>query len=174
MELSKSKIPMEATTPKDNRMLAIFDLYDLHTGLFAKAIDGISDEDAHNRLGTKANHVAWLAGSLVESRCEGARNVGLDMTQTAHELFKDHQGIKDGVTYPPLAQFLKDWNTVSPLLRAKSLELDTAWLDTRINMEGWEASNYELITFVTYREANCIGQIALWRRLLGYPAMNYM
>jgi hypothetical protein len=35
-------------------------------------------------------------------------------------------------------------------------------------------SLYELITFSIYREANIIGQIALWRRLLGYPGMRYM
>ena len=31
---------------------------------------------------------------------------------------------------------------------------------------------FDFITFMCYREANCIGQIALWRRLLGYEAMN--
>jgi len=40
-------------------------------------------------------------------------------------------------------------------------------------MPGQTFSIYELITFTTYREASCIGQIALWRRLLNYPAMKY-
>jgi hypothetical protein len=35
-------------------------------------------------------------------------------------------------------------------------------------------SFYELVSFMIYREANCIGQVALWRRLLGYAALNYM
>jgi hypothetical protein len=165
---------METTNLKDSRMAAIFDLYDLHTGFFTKVIAGISDEDAHNRLGTKANHVAWLAGSIVESRYAGARNFGLDEKQTSDELFKNHQGIKDDAAYPPLAQLQKDWEHISPILRAKTMEQDTAWLDTRRNMEGWDASNREMITFMTYREANMIGQIALWRRLLDYPAMSYM
>jgi hypothetical protein len=33
---------------------------------------------------------------------------------------------------------------------------------------------FDLIAFIIYREANIIGQIALWRRLLGYEAMKYM
>ena len=165
---------MDATNLKDSRMFAIFVLYDMYTDFFRKAIEGISDEDAHNRLGTKANHVAWLAGSLVESRYEGASHLGLDMQQGAHELFKNHQGIQDDTTYPPLAQFRKDWDTISPVLRDKMMEQDTAWLDTRQNMEGWETSNFEMISFISYREANMIGQIALWRRLLSYPALNYM
>jgi hypothetical protein len=41
-------------------------------------------------------------------------------------------------------------------------------------MPGDSMRFYELVSFMTYREANCIGQIALWRRLLGYDAMKYM
>lgn len=159
---------------KDMRLFAIFELYDLQTDFFRRALDGISDDDAHNRLGTKANHVAWIAGSLVESRFVGARNVGLDLRQQADELFKDFKGIQDDVRYPPLSQYLADWDKVSPALREKTLDVDAAWLDERKNMGGWEASNLELINFTTYRESNMIGQIALWRRLLGYPAMSYM
>jgi hypothetical protein len=54
------------------------------------------------------------------------------------------------------------------------MEVDEAWLDEQKDWGGWQASNLEMINFSTYREANMIGQIALWRRLLGYPAMNYM
>ncbi len=165
---------MDASTPKDMRLYAIFALYDLHTDYFRKAIEGISDEDAHNRLDTKANHVAWIAGSTVEMRFVAARNLGVDMHQRADELFKDFKGIQDDVKYPPMAQFLADWDRISPIVREKTLEVDTAWLDTRKDMGGWEASNMELINFSTYREANMIGQIALWRRLLGLPGMNYM
>lgn len=164
----------DAARLKDLRLYAIFDLYDLHTDFFGRALEGISDEDAHKRLDTPANHIAWIAGSLVESRFMGARNLGLDMQQEAHELFKDFKGIGEGVTYPPLKQYLTDWERVSPALRAKTLEVDAAWLDERKNMGGWEASNLEMINFSTYREANMIGQIALWRRLLDYPAMKYM
>jgi hypothetical protein len=164
----------DAATLKDSRLIAIFDLYDLQTDLFRKAIDGIRDEDAHQRLGTKANHLAWIAGSTVESRFEGARSLGVDIQSKSHELFANHQGIREDVTYTSLQQYLADWDAVSPVLRERTRDADAGWLDTRIKMEGWEASNYELVIFMTYREANMIGQIALWRRLLGYPAMAYM
>jgi hypothetical protein len=41
-------------------------------------------------------------------------------------------------------------------------------------MPGESMTHFDLIAFIIYREANCIGQIALWRRLLGYEAMKYM
>lgn len=165
---------MDSTNVKDPRLVSIFVLYDMHTDFFASAIDGISDDDAHTRLGTKANHVAWLAGSLVESRYEGARHLGLDVQQRAHDLFKNHQGIQDGTRYPTLEHLLRDWKIVTPLLREATLEKGAAWLDERFEMEGMEMSNYDMVAFSTYREANMIGQIALWRRLLGYEPMKYM
>lgn len=164
----------DASQLKDMRLYAIFDLYDLHTDYFRRALDGISDEDAHNRLETKANHVAWIAGSTVEMRYVAARNLGLDVHQQADELFKDFKGIQNDAQYPSLKQFLEDWDRISPLVREKTLGKDAVWLDEEKDMGGWKATNWDLIKFSTYREANMIGQIALWRRLLGYPAMNYM
>ena len=105
------------TKPISSRMFSLVILYDMHTKFFSSALEGISDKDAHNRLNTKANHIAWLTGSLVEQRYEIARELGSDLKQTAHELFKDNKGIQDGVTYPPLDAFKKDWEAITPVLR---------------------------------------------------------
>ena len=152
-------------------------LYDMHTTFFKNAIEGISDTAAHNRLNTKANHVAWLTGSLVQQRFEMAKWLGVERKQAADELFKDNKGIQDDVTYPPLSSFAKDWETISPLLKDAFEKITDEKLDSPFEMPGMEdmkMSYFDMISFVIYREANCIGQIALWRRLLGYEAMKYM
>lgn len=158
-----------------SRLSAVIALYDLQTTYYLNAIDGISDKDTHNRLNTKANHIAWLAGSVVEERFELARVLGRDLGSTAHELFKDNKGIQDDATYPSLEVYRSDWNKISPILRETLLNLTDEKLDSKFEMmPGMEMTYFELITFISYREANCIGQIALWRRLLGYPPMKYM
>lgn len=165
---------METNALKDGRMYGLMVLYDMHTDYYHRALEGISDDDAHDRLGTSANHVAWLAGSLLEQRFEGARRLGIDQRQTGHELFKDNQGIQEGLRYPTLEQYRADWSAISPQLRERFIGVDAAWLDHQLDMGGMKMTQLELVSFMTYREANCIGQIALWRRLLGYPALNYM
>ncbi len=158
-----------------NRMFSLTVLYDMHTTFFSSALDSITDEDAHNRLNTKANHVVWLTGSLVEQRYEIAKMLGIDKQQAAHELFKQNKGIQDNITYPSLTEFKKDWETIIPLLRDAFLNVSDQKLDESFEMmPGMTMTYYELITFIIYREANIIGQIALWRRLLGYKAMKYM
>lgn len=147
----------------------------MHTTYLNNALEGIADEDAQNRLNTKANHIAWLTGSLVQQRYEIANQYGVEGTQRADELFKDNRGIQDGFVYPGLDQFKKDWEHISLDLRRALSNATTEKLDSLFEMmPGMHLTYYDLITFVIYREANCIGQIALWRRLLGYEAMKYM
>ncbi|MFN2440328.1 MAG: DinB family protein [Chitinophagaceae bacterium] len=163
------------TKPVSNRMFSHIVLYDMHTKFFFSALEGISDKDAHNRLNTKANHIAWLTGSLVEQRFEIANDLGATLKQAAHDLFKDNKGIQDGVTYPSLQSFKKDWEIVTPVLRDLFLKVEDKKLDESFEMmPGMKMTHYELISFIIYREANIIGQLALWRRLLGYEAMKYM
>ncbi|MBC7874964.1 MAG: DinB family protein [Ferruginibacter sp.] len=163
---------MESTTV-NQQMYALLVLYDMHTGFFSKAIDGISDEDAHNRLNTKANHVAWLAGSLVHERFELANQLGIDLQPAAAALFGGHKGIQEGTRYPSLTAFKKDWDAISPLLREAFENITEERLAERVEMPGAEMNFYDLVSFMTYREASCIGQIALWRRLMGYDALKY-
>jgi hypothetical protein len=95
------------TKPVSDRMYSLLVLYDMHTDFFARALDGISDSDSHNRLNTKANHIAWLTGSLVQQRYDMANSLGADYQHEAGELFKDNKGIQDSVTYPSLMNLKK-------------------------------------------------------------------
>lgn len=166
---------MKTTEAKDSRIHGLIDLFIMQTDFFYSVLEGISATDMHNRLNTKANHIAWLAGSLVEQRHEMASMLtGEEHKQAAHDFFKDNQGIKDGVTYPSAEQYKNDWKKISPILRDAIINADTEKLNSDVEIPGMKITFYELISFSTYREANHIGQMALWRRLLGYEPMKYM
>jgi hypothetical protein len=155
------------------RTIALLTLFDYQTDFFPRALEGISNEDMLNRLNTQANHPAWLAGSLVNQRFMMTSETGTGQKQTGEELFKNHQGIQDGVRYPTAAEYLEDWKRITPEARQALLTIDDAKLDSEIDMGGTKMTYYEMICFSIYREASIIGQLALWRRLLGYPAMRY-
>jgi hypothetical protein len=166
---------MKATEAKDARLYGLIDLYDMQTNFFYSVLDGISSADMNNRINTKANHIAWLAGSLVQQRYDLAELItGNQHKQSADDLFKDNQGIKEGVTYPAAEQYIEDWKKISPILLDALLNADAEKLNTQIEMPGMKMTLYDLTYFSIYREANHIGQIALWRRILGYEAMKYM
>lgn len=163
----------KAINTKDSRLYGLIALYDMHTDFYPRVLDGISDDAAQSRLDTQANHMAWLAGSMLQERFELANWFGTPVEQKHHELFRNHQGIRDGEKYPPLADFLKDWKRITPVLRDILCNLSAEKLDSIFEMEGMKMPHFDVLAFDVYREANIIGQLILWRRLMGYPAMKY-
>lgn len=167
---------MEKKTNKKAAMEAFLVLLDFHTKLFRNVLNNVTDEDAARRLDTPANHMAWIAGSLVQERFVLAKAMGIDtVIQTSDGLFSDHKGIQEGVTYPSLAEYRKDWDLVSPLLQDALASMDEAQLNgpDPFGMPGGDYTFYDAIVFCTDRESYCIGQLGLWRRLLGYEPMKY-
>lgn len=150
-------------------------LYDFHTKLYPNVIEGISDKDAQNRLNTKANHVAWLAGSLVQQRYEMANALGIDLKPSSYELFKNNKGIQDGIQYPSLAELKKDWEAVSDVSRNELAGLTAKDLKRPdpFGMPGQDLTLFDVLAFIIDRESYCIGQIGLYRRLMGYDAVKY-
>lgn len=163
---------MESATVS-SRVQGLLALFDMQTNFFAKAIDGVSEEDMYSRLNTEANHMAWLAGSLVGQRFWMTAETNPGLKQTGYELFSEHKGIQAEAKYPTKAEYLKDWEMISPIARKALLDIDDEKLDSEIDMGFMKMSYYEMITFTIYREASIIGQLALWRRLLGYPGLKY-
>lgn len=163
---------MEMTTVSV-RMQGLLSLFDLHTAFFEKAIIGVSEEDMYNRLNTEANHMAWLTGSLVGQRFWMTAETNPGLKQTGYDLFSDHKGIQEGAKYPTKEEYLKDWEMISPIAREAVVNIDDEKLDSEIDMGFMKMTYYEMISFTIYREASIIGQLALWRRLLGYPGLKY-
>lgn len=155
------------------RMQGLLTLFDMQSTFFARAIEGVSAEQMHNRLNTKANHMAWLTGSLIAQRYYIIKESHPDLKQTGGDLFADNKGIQEGAAYPSNEEYLKDWEKVSPIAREVLLTVTDEKLDSEIDMGFMKMSYYELISFTIYREASIIGQLALWRRLLDYPALRY-
>lgn len=163
------------TKAKKVTMETFVEIYDYHTKMFISALDDISDKDAQNRLGTKANHIAWIAGSLVYQRQFLANAVGIDVKQTSENLFENNRGIQDNVTYPTLQEYKDDWEKISPLLKDALANMSEEQLNgpDPFKMPGGNYTFFDTTIFSIDRESYCIGQIGLFRRLLGYEAMKY-
>lgn len=171
---------MKKTASKKDMMEIIINLYDYHTKLFLNALDGISDKDAQDRLGTKANHIAWIAGSMVYQRQVLAKAMGIAVNQRSEQFFKaekgqGHKGIQDDLTYPSLKEYQEDWTTISSALKDSLADVGEEKLNgpDPFEMPGGDYTFFDTLTFCTDRESYCIGQIGLYRRLLGYDAMKW-
>jgi len=162
------------TTPTSSRMYGFVVLYEMHTDFLLRALNGIAEKDKQKRLDTNANHIAWITGSIVQGRYFLAKSFGINLPSITDELFANNKGIVDDADYPSLEALIRDWKSISPQLQDALTQATDEKLEEKLSMPGMEITLFEMIGFTTYREANCIGQIALWRRLLGYAGMNYM
>ena len=160
--------------PNNTKLYGIMILYDMQTDFFKRVLKGIEDKDLLKRLGTEANHSSWIAGSVVSGRYYLGKCFNLEVESSTGKLFENNQGIIDNAIYPTLVEYENDWDKISPLLRDALMLASAEKLNEKIEMPGMEMTLFDMIIFTSYREANCIGQIALWRRLLGYKAMSYM
>ena len=88
-------------------------------------------------------------------------------------MFDKWQGIQAGAKYPTIEEYIKDWDRISPEAREALVKMDDKNLDSDFDMGGFTMTYHELMCVTIYREANMLGQLALWRRLLGYPALKY-
>ena len=165
---------MEATLEK-TASHTLLSMYDWHTKLFKNALDSITEEDAQNRLNTKANHMAWIAGSLVYGRYALAEFFNINSNPKILELFKDFKGIQDNITYPALTDYKTEWDNISPALRDALVNVSHEQLNgpDPFKMPGENLTFLDTIIACLDRESYCIGQLGLWRRLLNYEAMKY-
>ena len=166
---------METVTPQKMSMPVLINMYDWHTKLFKNVVDGISDKDAQNRMNTKANHIAWIAGSLVNGRYALGKFMQVDLQPASYELFKDYKGIQDNISYPSINEFKIEWDMITPLLKNAMNNLSEEQLSgpDPFKMPGGPYTFLDTIVACIDRESYCIGQIGLYRRLLGYEAMKY-
>ncbi|RZK10320.1 MAG: MarR family transcriptional regulator [Flavobacterium sp.] len=108
-------------------------------------------------------HLNYLIKELIESGHVETLNGVIPSTYTITS-----KGIQEGERYPTIAEYINDWNKITPVAREALVSIDDQKLDSIMDMGEWKMPYYDMICFTIYREASIIGQIALWRRLLGY------
>ena len=167
-------LTMEANTKKSALQLSMT-LFDFHTQQYHNALENIPENETHNRLNSKANHIAYIAGRMIYERQGLAKgiNVHVDLDTTTE--FHDFKGIQDDVTYPSLEKYKKDWDTVSTALKEGLQQLTEEQLNgpDPFNMPGGNYTLFDSIVFTIDHESYFLGQLGLYRRLLGIAAMKF-
>jgi uncharacterized damage-inducible protein DinB len=146
----------------------------LNTDLLRNALDGVSETHAAERV-AGANPAAFLAAHLVDARHFLADLLGAPLANPLANLLRDARSADDVPTLPPLADILAAWDAVAAhldrVLTAATPERLAAPAPQRFPVT--DASLAGGIAFLMQHESYHVGQVALLRRQLGYPAMTY-
>lgn len=160
---------------KTHSTRTLADQFDLQTRLFNNVLDGISDAEANHRFGDSVNPMKWIAGHLTSMRFGLGRLAQLDEQDPYHELFSHGKSYREDADYPPIETIRNNWNRISDRLSAglRQLPDDALAGPAPANVPIADDTLGGMLAFLMHHEAYHLGQLSLYRRLHGKPAMKY-
>lgn len=164
-------------TPKSKKLEIIVPAFRMHSQSFFNALDGITEQAALERNGGKTNHVAWMAGNMVNCRYWYADLLGIDEKDPNEKLFKDARALDTDLDYPSLEMLKKNFEDISPKVYQKLLAATDEQLSKEysfgMNIPFVPENVLNMIGMCIGREDYLLGQIGLMRKLLGLKGMSY-
>jgi hypothetical protein len=162
---------------KNNKPLdRLIEQYDFHNMLYENAIDGIKHNDAQIRINGNTNNMLWLAGNLASTRYDLAKNLGAIVNNEFGKYYENHKSFDEEMVYPHLEKLLKNWNTITPVLKEKLESISEEELSKKPTFKTPPILDNTLLSYILFlidRESYAIGQLAFIRKALGYDAMRY-
>jgi len=156
------------------KITPLADLYRLNDMLFAKAFDGVKDEDVAARPMEAGNSLHYIAGHITGARYQLARLLGVGEEFPFGTLFNAKQVTpRDPSEYPPISKIQEAWKHISDKLYARMeamTEEDLAAkspLDLPVNDNTLASA----IAFLSLHESYHVGQLSYIRRLYGYDGL---
>ena len=163
--------------PVSKQLTVIIPAFRMHTQLFNNVLEGITEEEALVRVQGKTNHVAWMAGNMVNCRYWLGETLGLTDRDPNDELFKEGRALDETLSYPSLSQLRKNWHDISPKVYEVLLQTDDAALDKMVEfgmgVSFLKENNLNMVGMAIGREDYLLGQMGLMRKIIGHAGMRY-
>jgi uncharacterized damage-inducible protein DinB len=161
----------------DPRIVALTEILRLNTRLFRNCLEGLTDEQAAMRPSGSTNSAAFVASHVAEARFYLLRMLDAEQPSPIAAYLEGARGIDDVKRFPPLSQIQLAWTTASHALRDRLDRITAAELDASIRsplpLPIANPTALTLLTFFVQHDSYHIGQLALLRKHVGLPAMQY-
>jgi uncharacterized damage-inducible protein DinB len=161
----------------DPRITPLTEILRMNTTLFRNCLDGVTDEMAGMRPSSATNSAAFVATHLTEARFYLLQMLGTKQTSPLAAYVKNARGIDDVKQFPSMTEIQDAWTTASHALRDRLAAMTPAELDAAIScpfpLPISDPTALSLLTFFVQHDSYHIGQLALLRKHVGLPAMQY-
>lgn len=147
----------------------------LNTRLFLNCTEGVTDSLAVERPTDATNSLAFIACHVIDSRYFMAGFLGLELENPLTDLLGSARSVEDVRELPGIARIRDWWSAVSKEVEACVADLRSEDL-VRASPQRFPVDDSTVggaVAFLVQHESYHIGQMALLRKYLGYPAMTY-
>lgn len=148
---------------------------DLNTRLFFNALRDLSDDEARRRVAPGVNSAAFVAAHLVDARHYLLKLLGAPRPNPMDALGEVGSEDELRVPLPPLDELRAAWLVAGAAVRETLVGLT----EEQAAREAGPKFPVEVpgvlgaVVFMLHHESYHVGQLALLRKQLGYPAMSY-
>lgn len=149
--------------------------YSLQTSWFLNALEDISEAESMIQSSENVNPIKWVAGHLTNSRMILLSVVsGKDANENYKKYFgKGTPGLPDDAS-PSMETIITDWTRVSEELIKALADIPENQLQSKPPFQT-SIPDETLLGFIAYfaiHESFHIGQISVYRKLIGKPSMK--
>jgi hypothetical protein len=151
-------------------------ILNMNTRLFLSALNGITEDQAKERISDHNNPVSWLAVHTVWARYNTCAMLGKPAAKNPYDgLFENFKPFDASANYGSLADAKAEWNKASELLKEALAAVTEEHLaaDCPLKSPIGDFSFGGTITFLAQHESYDIGQIAYLKKYFTREAMSY-
>ncbi|MCP4631558.1 MAG: DinB family protein [candidate division Zixibacteria bacterium] len=150
----------------------IIQLIELNAGAMKFILDGINEDNVHNRPAENCNSAHFIFGHMINSRVEMVKILGAEASHPWGEIFSYGAKIKESSPYPPLKELQEVWDDATKKLKERLDEITVEELDAEgpFEIKPLPKTIGGCISFLIFHESYHIGQIGYLRRFLGLDA----
>jgi hypothetical protein len=152
----------------DPSIQTVSEIIRLDTGLFEKALDGLTREMLLRRVVSGANPLIWIAGHLAGARFSMASLLGEQRPSPLGPAFAKGATVPEDSALPQAAEVLAIWRTITEVVTVR-MAAATAEQLAQPSPRRFPGVQHVLggLTFLAYHEGYHLGQMALIRKGLG-------
>jgi hypothetical protein len=147
----------------------------LNERLLVNALEGVTEEQAKERLSDHNNPICWIAAHVLDSRYAMLVFLGKPAANPYGHLFKDFKPFDSSLNYPTLSEVKKEWQKLSSLLKdaLKSVTVEQLAGESPIKAPVGDSTNGGTLAFFAEHESYEIGQLGFLKKYYTKEAMSY-
>ncbi len=150
-------------------------IFNLNSRLFLNALEGVTEEQAKERISNHNNPLNWLAVHTVWARYNIAALMGKPGNNPYNGLFEGFKPFDPNYQYATLAEAKAEWQKATELLKEALATVTEEQLaaDAPFKNPTGDSTINGTIAFLAQHESYDVGQIGFLKKYFTKEAMSY-
>jgi hypothetical protein len=150
-------------------------IFNMNERLFLNTLEGVTDEQAQERISGHNNPLIWIATHTVWARYNMLMFLGAPAQNPFAGMFENFKAYNAADSYPTLTAIKAEWKKVSALLKdaLQAATEEHLVADSPLKSPIGDFTNGGTLAFLAQHESYDIGQMALLKKYYTQEAMQY-